>query len=513
MTMRETPGPAAAGTGRAAFLAERITGGLLGLALGDALGVPVEFSSRAERVEDPVRDMRSGGPWNQKAGTYSDDAALALCLAESVVLRAFDPEDFGRRALAWLDSGLWSASGAAFDCGGATGRALARIRARTSAVLAGGREEGDNGNGSLMRILPASAWLASTPEPARFNCLAAYTAVTHGHPRCMLASWLHCLVAAALLRGQIPVEAYGTAMAQARSLLPSLPAKVRSEAKAYARVLDGGLGELDSGAIRGSGYVVHCLEAAIWCLLTTESFEDCVLEAVNLGEDPDTTAAVAGGLAGLAYGRSALPPEWTSLLARSGEIEALGLRLAAFADPARPVERSYWLLPGKLLAGPYPFVPAAADGQARIEALLDAGVTAFLDLTEDGEYLSGQPVFPYRESLVRAADARKVEVESARAPIRDMAAATEAQLELALREINRFLAAGRTVYLHCLGGIGRTGTVAGSWLIERGLAAPAEAIALIARYRDWPGASPSPETRAQEALVTSRGPGPGALVV
>jgi ADP-ribosyl-[dinitrogen reductase] hydrolase len=511
MTMRETMPRADAESDRAAFLAERISGGLLGLALGDALGVPVEFSTRAEREEDPVRGMRSGGTWKREPGTYSDDASLALCLAESVVLRAFDPEDSGRRALAWLDADLWAARGGAFGCGGATGRALARIRAGTSAVRAGGHGEGDNGNGSLMRILPASVWLASLPEPARFNCLAAYTAVTHGHPRCMLASWLHCLVAAALLRGRAPPEAYGAAMEEARSLLPSLPAKARLEAGAYARVLDGKLGGLDSREIRGSGYVVHCLEAALWCLLTTDGFEDCVLGAVNFGEDADTTGAVAGGLAGLAYGRSALPAEWTSVLARSGEIEALGHSLAALAAPARPFDRSYWLLPGKLLAGPYPYAPAARE--ARIEALLDAGVTAFVDLTEEGEVLRGLPVLPYRDCLERAADARGIEVEAIRVPIRDMTAAPEGQLMLALREINRLLAAGRTVYLHCLGGIGRTGTVAGSWLVERGLAAPAEAIALIARYRDWPGASRSPETEAQDALIESRRPGPGALAL
>jgi len=513
MTMRETGRRTDGGAGRAAFLAERISGGLLGLALGDALGVPVEFSSRADRAADPVRGMRSGGPWKQRAGTYSDDASLALCLAESIVLRAFDPEDFGRRALAWRDTGLWTARGEVFDCGGATNSALARIRAGTRPVLAGGRGEADNGNGSLMRILPASIWLASLPEPARFNCLAAYTAVTHGHPRCMLASWLHCLVAAELLRGQAPAEAYRSAMAAARTLLPSLPAKARDEAGAYARVLDGKLGELDSGAIRGSGYVVHCLEAALWCLLATGGFEECVLAAVNLGEDTDTTAAVAGGVAGLAYGRSALPAEWISVLARSDEIEALGLSLAALADPARPIDRSYWLLPGKLLAGPYPYAPEAVEGEAIIGTLLDAGVSAFLDLTEEGEVLRRLPVLPYRESLERIAGERGAEVETARAPIRDMSAATEEQLELALRDIDSFLAAGRTVYLHCLGGIGRTGTVAGSWLVERGLVAPGEALDLIARYRDWPGASPSPETPAQEALIKSRRPGPGALAI
>ena len=112
--------------GRAA-LRDRISAGLLGLALGDALGVPVEFCERAEREADPVRGMRGGGPWRQLPGTYSDDASLALCLADSIAARGFDPDDFGHRALAWLDEGHWSARGEAFDVGGATRRSLDRI--------------------------------------------------------------------------------------------------------------------------------------------------------------------------------------------------------------------------------------------------------------------------------------------------------------------------------------------------------------------------------------------------
>ncbi len=513
MTMRETDSraPAAPARDRMTFFRDRGSAGLLGLALGDALGVPVEFSGRAEREADPVRGMRAGGPWRQEAGTFSDDTSLALCQAESIVLRGFDPEDFGRRALAWLNEGLWTARGAVFDCGGATRRALAAIRDGTAAVRAGGRGEGDNGNGALMRILPASAWLAETPEPARFRALAAFTAVTHGHPRAALASWLHCLVAGRLLAGLAPTEAYAEAMAEARALLPGLPAAVRRESDACRRVLDGALGELDARSIRGSGYVVECLEAALWCLVRSRGFADCVLAAVNLGEDADTTAAVAGGLAGLAYGRASLPAEWLAALARAPEIERLGRRLGELAARAESAERSYWVLPGKLLAGPYPFAPARAEGIARLASLLDAGVEAFLDLTEEGEVLRGLPVQPYGIELERLAASRGLAAGHVRVPIRDMSAASEDSLERALREIDGALAAGKTLYVHCLGGVGRTGTAIGSWLVERGLAAPGEAVGLLARYRDWPGASVSPETPGQVALVESRRPGAGAF--
>jgi ADP-ribosylglycohydrolase len=489
---------------------------LIGLAAGDALGLPVEFEPRSAREADPVRGMRGGGAWSVEPGTWSDDTSLALCLAESIVERGFDPEDSGRRSLAWLDEGLWTAKGGAFGAGGATRRALDRIRAGLPAVLAGGRGENDNGNGSLMRILPASIWLAGVPEPARYRAIAAFSATTHGHPRSILACWLHCLVSGRLLLGEAPMEAYADAMAEARSLLGGLPAPARAEADVYSRVLDGGLPSLEREAIRGSGYVVHCLEASLWSLATTRDFASCVLAAVNLGEDADTTGAVAGGLAGLAYGRDAIPPEWASVLARSDEIESMAMRLAALVEAPAPLPRSYWVLPGKLLAGGFPgrgfaTAPAgkAADRKEAIERILGAGVDAFLDLTEESEAIGAEPYAPLLEGR---SSVRGLPVEMRSAQLRDMSAES-AKVQDALSELVSLLAAGRTVYVHCLGGLGRTGTVVGSYLVETGLAPPEEASSLIAALRastDTPTLA-SPQTDAQRRLVASRRPGPWSL--
>jgi ADP-ribosyl-[dinitrogen reductase] hydrolase len=479
---------------------DRVVGALAGLAIGDALGVPVEFESRAARAADPVTGMRSGGTWRTEAGTWSDDASLALCLAESIVLRGFDPEDSGRRSLAWLDEGLWTARGLAFDVGGATRRALDRIRSGMPAVMAGGRGENDNGNGSLMRILPASAWLAALPEPARFRAIAAYSSTTHGHPRSTLGCWLHCLVAGRLLRGDAPRAAYESAAAEARALLPSLPTAVRAEAPAYARVLDGSIASLGQSDVRGSGYVVHCLEASLHCLVSSPDFAACVLAAVNLGEDADTTGAVAGGLAGLAYGMQGIPREWSSAIARSAEIEALAERLAGLVAAPRPLSRSYWVLPGKLLAGGYP----DAEGGGP-DALLAAGIDGFLDLTAPGEAAA-----EYGGSLAAAGRERRVEI--ARASIGDMSADRGA-VDQALRELDRLLTSGRSVYLHCMGGLGRTGTVIGSFLVEKGLVPADGAVELIAALRsqtDTPS-SQSPQTEEQRRLVRGRRPGPEAL--
>jgi ADP-ribosylglycohydrolase len=489
---------------------ERVVGAMVGIAVGDALGVPVEFEPRSARAADPVTSLRGGGTWKTAPGTWSDDTSLTLCLADSIVSRGFDPDDFGKRAVGWLDRGIWTADGRAFDAGGATRRAIGRIRSGMPAVLAGGRGENDNGNGALMRILPASIWLARLPEPARLRAVAAFSAVTHGHPRSMLAAWLHCLLAARLLDGAAPVKAYELAMEEARALLPSLPEPLRVEAGAFARVLDGGLASVPSSGIRGSGYVVHCLEASVWCLIKNADFRSTVLAAVNLGEDADTTGAVAGGLAGLAYGRAALPSEWTRELVRIGDIEELAGRFAELVMRKAPLPRSYWVLPGKLLAGGYPGrgrggVPAGVDpegdeparSRAALAALGGAGVDAFVDLSSEGE----------DPGAARYASPARLSM-----PIEDMSA-DERSVDRALAEIEGLLAAGRTVYLHCVGGFGRTGVVVGSLLVERGLAAPDEAVSVIKALRagtDKPDAD-SPQTEDQRRLVAGRRPGPAAL--
>jgi ADP-ribosyl-[dinitrogen reductase] hydrolase len=489
----------------------RVVGAMVGLAAGDALGGPVEFEPRAAREADPVRGMRGGGTWKLEPGTWSDDASLALCLAESIVLKGFDPEDSGHRGLAWLDEGLWSSRGEAFGVGGATRRALDRIRSGMPAILAGGRGENDNGNGSLMRILPASIWLGRLPEPARFRAVAAYSSTTHGHPRSILGCWLHSLVAGKLLEGAAPAKAYAAAMSEARTLLGALPASARAEAGAYSRVLDGELPSLPSRAVRGSGYVVHCLEAALWCLATTTDFAACVLAAVNLGEDADTTGAVAGGLAGLAYGRDAIPADWAKVLARLPEIEALAGNLAELALAPAPLPRSYWVLPGKLLAGAYPGREAVPGGPAgAVDRLLGAGVDAFLDLTEDGEGGRGS----YAGLLGARSSSTGIKVERRAAPSKDMSSDPEA-IHRALGELDALLAAGRTPYVHCQGGLGRTGTVVASWLVEKGLAPPDGASELVVALRastDSPDAR-TPETEEQSRLVASRRPGPSALTL
>ncbi|TGE28353.1 ADP-ribosylglycohydrolase family protein [Hymenobacter metallicola] len=304
-------------------------GALLGLAVGDALGVPVEFESRARRRLDPVVSMREYGTHHQPAGTWSDDASLTFCLAESLTYvgpYAIDVTDLSRRFMNWLDAGYWTPHGRVFDVGVATREAIVRLREGVAPEKAGGTREYDNGNGALMRILPLvfhPLWQrAAAAERQRITHKVC--SLTHGHYRSTLGCYLYLELAWGLLQDLRPAQAHQRVLAEIpRGLLPSLA----KEAPSYRRVLDEQLALIPEADIQSSGYVVHTLEAALWCLLRGEFYADTVLTAVNLGDDADTTGAVAGGLAGLCYGAAQIPTDWLAVLVKRPEIEALADRL------------------------------------------------------------------------------------------------------------------------------------------------------------------------------------------
>ncbi len=292
-----------------------ILGGLYGSLIGDALGVPVEFKSRAQRKVDPVISMRGFGTHNQPAGTWSDDGSLLLCAAESLAEQGFDTQDMGQRFVRWLDDGHWSAHGCVFDIGSATHRALDQIALGTLAEEAGGRSESSNGNGSLMRILPVPLASLSCDLDTFCDRISRASAITHAHDRSKLACVLHGLFVCALISGDGSAQAHAKAATEFRERFGS-----HVEFSHFAPLLNPDLASQPDIAIQSSGYVVHTLIASIWCLLTTNTFAECVLKAVNLGDDTDTTGCVAGGLAGFHYGMDAIPAGWVAALPRQADL-------------------------------------------------------------------------------------------------------------------------------------------------------------------------------------------------
>lgn len=301
---------------------DAVKNGMLGLVVGDALGVPVEFRSREELERDPVTGMRANGTHGQSAGTWSDDSSMALCLLESLT-KGVDYGDMMARFLRWASEGYMTAWGEVFDMGIATRKALMRFARGTPPLECGGAGTYDNGNGSLMRILPAALYLhrAMGPDfprmPEAYRLIHSASALTHAHPVSLMACGLYCAAANELLCGKTGVwdgiEAAKAFYRRQPELAPHLDA--------FQRIEPDVLPALPKAEVKSGGYVVHTLEAALWCLERRDSFRACLLEAVNLGEDTDTVGAVAGGLAGLRYG--GIPEEWLSVIARREEIEDL----------------------------------------------------------------------------------------------------------------------------------------------------------------------------------------------
>jgi ADP-ribosyl-[dinitrogen reductase] hydrolase len=293
------------------------TAGILGLAVGDALGVPVEFQDREFLRRDPVTGMRGYGSHHQPPGTWSDDTSLTLCLVESICEAGIDYRDQAKRFVGWMLQTAWTPHGEVFDIGNATRQAISRLDRGIAPTEAGLTDESSNGNGSLMRILPIAIYLAHADQAERIAVVMECSRLTHGHPRCQLACSMFVEIAAALVRGVELSKAVSTARETMAALIPRHAA---SESKIFARLLSPGLEALPESEISGSGYVIHCLESSLWCALNARSYESGVLQAVNLGHDTDTTGAVTGGLLGLRFGSEAIPENWKDQIARKDEI-------------------------------------------------------------------------------------------------------------------------------------------------------------------------------------------------
>jgi len=311
-----------------------VKAGIFGVCIGDALGVPVEFRSREQLKRSPVTKMRALGTHHQPSGTWSDDSSLALCLAESLC-QGYNLEDMATKFLQWYNAEIWTPHGRVFDIGIATSQAIHRISKGTSPTLCGGTSEFDNGNGSLMRVLPLLFYIKDFPIEKRFEITKDVSSITHGHIRSALACFIYLELALEILTGKDKWDAYKTMQEKVRNFLDQNPICSQNEMDKFHRILELKVGEYDLAPlhtlqeeeINSSGYVLHSLEAALWCFLNSENYSEAVLKAVNLGEDTDTTGAITGGIAGIYYGFENIPEEWVAELVRKEDIENLCSKL------------------------------------------------------------------------------------------------------------------------------------------------------------------------------------------
>ena len=302
---------------------ERLNGGLIGLLVGDALGVPFEFHPPgalppAEWIEYQVPVDFARAHVGTPPGTWSDDSAQALCLLASLLERGrLDLEDLGRRLLAWYDHGYLAVDGRVFDVGIQTGLALQALRRGTPALQAGSTEERALGNGSLMRVLPLALWHRGTDAELVADA-QAQSCLTHGHPRAKVCCALYCLWARRTLEGER--DPWQAATHTLRTLYP--------EGGVERAELEWAIRPDDPPEGRGSGYVVDSLRSARWAV-EQGPYAAAVRAAIGLGHDTDTTAALTGGIAGIRDGIHAVPQRWREGLRGQDLVAPLLKRLLA----------------------------------------------------------------------------------------------------------------------------------------------------------------------------------------
>jgi ADP-ribosyl-[dinitrogen reductase] hydrolase len=298
---------------------DRFRGSVLGLATGDALGTSVEFKEPGSF--EPVTAMQGGGPFALLPGEWTDDTSMALCVAESLLeCNGLDLDEQLRRFVRWRDTGHMSSNGRCFDIGITIREALAQYES-TGKARNGIRGPRKAGNGSLMRLAPVPLYFHSDPEKA-IQMSGESSCNTHMEPACIDA----CRYYGALIVGALQGTPKSELLSARYSPVPGYWDR-RPLCAAIDEVARGSYKDNEPPSIRGSGYVVKSLEAALWAFHRTESFADGCLLAVNLGDDADTTAAIYGQLAGAYYGAGAIPAAWIDTLAKRELLEDIATRL------------------------------------------------------------------------------------------------------------------------------------------------------------------------------------------
>ncbi|WP_044205603.1 ADP-ribosylglycohydrolase family protein [Flammeovirga sp. OC4] len=305
---------------------------LLGVAVGDALGVPYEFSTRDKMKKSPAKDMIGYQTHQQPPGTWSDDSSLTFCLAETLV-EGYDLKSLALKFIKWKNESYWTARNNVFDIGMTTSIAISRLEK----ILGKGNdqalfeqkfnaEEKDNGNGSLMRILPLILVLKGKNDHEKFELIWDNSALTHRHIRAAMSCFIYLKFAEKIVEGLEKQEAYQETRQEVQSFWKQVDFQ-EAERVHFSRIIQNDINNVAEETIMTGGYVIESLESSFWCILKTDSFERAVLKAVNFGHDTDTTAAITGGLAGLLYGSETIPNYWIASLARMEDIYDLGDKL------------------------------------------------------------------------------------------------------------------------------------------------------------------------------------------
>lgn len=298
----------------------KVKDGICGFVVGDALGVPVEFYSRRELEDDPVIGMREYGTYNQPKGTWSDDSSMTIATMTSIVnKKAIDYADIMEEFCLWAYEGEHTPHGERFDIGNTTRRGLERYKNGANPLESGGTSTHDNGNGSLMRILPL-AFISNID----YETIENISALTHGHDRSKIACVLYVEIALSMISNDLTIEEHiNNACDKIKEYYEG-----NDELEEFNRIFNDDFSE----GIRSGGYVIDTIETVVYCLKTTGSYKEAVLKAVNFGVDTDTNAAICGGLAGIYYGFDAIPADWLNSICKLDEILSLCEEFEEYCD-------------------------------------------------------------------------------------------------------------------------------------------------------------------------------------
>lgn len=305
---------------------------LLGVAIGDAVGVPFEFSSREEMKLNRAKDMVGYGSHNQPKGTWSDDSSLTFCLAQSL-LNGYDLKDIAQNFIKWKNEAYWSARGKVFDIGITTAKAISRLRKiieendlEELKQQKNYGDEYDNGNGSLMRIMPLLFFIKGKPIKEQFEIVWEVSALTHRHIRAAMCCLVYLKLAEKLLDGKDKKLAYSETREDILTFWNDIEFP-NNERQHFEKVIQRNITETNINDLKSGGYVMEVLESSIWFFLNKESYEDTILSIINIGHDTDTSAAIVGGLAGIYYGQKGIPEYWIASIAKMEDIIELGIKL------------------------------------------------------------------------------------------------------------------------------------------------------------------------------------------
>ena len=292
----------------------KVENGIIGFVVGDTMGVPVEFNSRGKLLLNPVTEMLEYGTHNMPKGCWSDDTSMTLATMDSIIkCKEINTNDMADKFIKWYRNGEYTATGIMFDIGTTTQQALVKYqRGIDIASKCGGEREYDNGNGSLMRMLPIAyyCYLKGLEDTEILKIVKEVSSITHRHPISILGCYIYVRLAIELLKGKGLLQAYQEIKKLDYSYF------TEDTIYKYERILNNDIGLYNINDISSNGYIVSTLEATLWTLINSKSFNETIIKAINLGEDTDTVGACVGGLAGIYYGIENINQKWKDNILR-----------------------------------------------------------------------------------------------------------------------------------------------------------------------------------------------------